>query len=155
MSKSDNHVNDILLQNWEIIQNQISRSSAIRWTVRGGVVAAWWASLLFDLQTKNVEVYILILTIIVSAFIYEVELKLWEEKLIHKSKKIEKSLNAIAHGDFDIIYEFGISISSNVSRELNISAWRSIFHLWRWKFWAPYIILFFFTIAWGMIRHKS
>ena len=138
---------DILLANWSHVQSLISNSSSIRWKLRGGLAAAWWASLLYDLEKDKPIIFVLVFLILVMGFFYEIELKESEERLIYKSREIEKLLNAIAIGDYEFPIEKGIKIGTSINKDTRKFTFNAIFSNERWKFYGPYYFIIFFTIV--------
>lgn len=143
---------EILLQNWSHVQNRISSSSSLRWKIRGALAALWWASLVFDLEKEQPMIFVFVAIILILGFLYELELKIEEEKIIYSTRNIEKQLNAIAIGDYELVIKNGFNIGTSVSSTSRRFATKSILSFRRWKFWLPYLVIIIFTIIYGSTR---
>lgn len=110
---------------------------------------------MFDLEKDKPLVFVLVILVLFLGFLYEIELKEQEEKVIYKSREIEKNLNAIAIGDHELVIKKGFSVGTSVKRASRKFTFKAIFSKERWKFWFPYIFAIIFTIVYAIVRLKA
>lgn len=152
MANDNKDLKDILLANWSLIQKLIENSSSLRWKIRGGLFGIWWASILFDLEKNKPQSVGMVFIIVILGFIYEFDLKKSEEKLIYKTREIEKQLNAIAIGDYESLFRDGIKIGTSLPKATSKFTSDSILSKERWKFHAPYFVIALSTLVYIALR---
>ncbi|HDR1495536.1 TPA: hypothetical protein QB431_002100, partial [Pasteurella multocida] len=130
---------DILIKAWETVQNISQNNDKTAWNIRMWGISIWSALIAFGFQHCNVSIILYDIFIILLVFIFEVNIRIIQYKMIQKSHNIENMLNQVLCGDSLHISEEGIrtDISKTSFSDIQI-----ILNCQRFSVWGPYIILF-------------
>jgi hypothetical protein len=138
MSSDDNPRQELLLKNWELVQDIIKTLGDRSWQVKAWGVTVWWAVLGYAVSADKPLLLWYLLVFIGIVLSIDITVRLTEEKFFEHTKAIEGALTAIAVGDTQsrAAQPIGTSVSRPQLRDLP-----NLFSFRRVGFWFPYLAL--------------
>jgi hypothetical protein len=135
------------------VQNILGRLTTFSWKLKAGALTLWWAVIAYGTLHQEAALILCVLALVPVVFVFDLSLRLAEEKFLLKSVEIEKALTAFVRGDKDSISRLGIS--TNIDQELG-GFFLLILNWKRFRFWLPYVLVFMVTLGlWFCLRTSA